>query len=210
MKKNEQGSALVIVIFAMVMLLLLTVTLSASVMANYKMKRTELATEQKLYVNDSCISYTQAMIDKAVNDSLISALQTGLTTIRTEEEPEDEYLERVIYNAKESYRLEILAEESDFSDDLEDNMDTIAAHYITANSDLESISPSIKSGTGLKAETCTITYNVKFAGKTQIFTATYKWDVDSVIESICEKAVTDLDNTIDPSTIYIPIETIYG
>ncbi len=211
MKNKERGSALVLVIFAMTMIILLTLTLSASLLSNYKMKKSELTTERNIYVNDSCESYTQALLSNMINDSLISALNDAFTnTVRTELQTTDEYTDNVLDAAKDAYKTRILSKSSTFLTDLQHSMDTITAHYVTTNQSLKSITCTIDSANFNNGK-CTISYRVNIENNSNVFTMKYDWDAYTIIDNVCREIISSENgSTIDPTKINVTINTIYG
>lgn len=212
MKNKERGSALVLVIFAMTMLMLLTVSLSAALTANYKLKHSELVTEQNIYVNDSCESYTKAIIDNMVNDALISSMNKAFAeTVRTELMTEDEYIDAVTTAAKTSFQSKIVSKQNTFPNDLQNSLNTITAHYVTSDQRLKGITSVLKSTSDFKNGKCIVTYKVKIEDTENDFTVSYTWDAYSVLTNICEELVkSDDSNFVDPTKINVPIKTIYG
>lgn len=215
MRNNERGSAIVLVIFALTMLMILGASLSTSLVANYKMKKSETVSEQKVYVNDSCLSYTQAMLSNTVNTSLITSLQYAIdNTERDEEMTDDEYLSDVTSAAKNKFKQEMIdaMDDSEFPSDLEDNMNTIVAHYNEDSGQkiLKKIVPVISPSSDFSDGKCKITYNIQLESSTSSFSASYTWDFEPVIENVCDKILGEDNATLDPTIIYIPIETIYG
>lgn len=205
MKNSERGSALVLVIFAMTMLMLITVTLSSALVANYKMKQSETLKEQEIYIDQACMVYTQAYIENTVNTAVLDAVKEGFGNIvRLDTETDDEYLDRVLYEATSLYNSKLTVAQGKLSSDLTAQMAAVKAVNYSNIKQLGNITPTVTS-CDFKSGSCSVAYTVNINSQAQVFNAQFDWAPYAALEKACTSIIsggTDID--------YIKVSTIYG
>ncbi|MCX7714958.1 MAG: hypothetical protein N2171_04450 [Clostridia bacterium] len=208
MLKREQGSVLVLVIFTIVILMMLVLGTASSMIANSKMKQSELNTEQQLYVNDACVSHTKIIIESAVNDALNKAISAGAEKTATGSGyTEDDVLNAITSAYKSS--INNYYNTNNFETDLADKLNTL--RYSFTGTSLQNITFDIDDSATNFCDssyegTTTIKYRITVASREEKFTVQLNWDMNDNLNSICNNLVFAGNNS---NSISIDIKTVY-